>query len=101
MSQESLSVRFSKSNSGSQSAIEPPLFRRAFLNWSNGMLIAQQRMELCRSRFVLLRPPKWLVRCLVIALLILSLVYEFRTSALQSRVFSYFARHMSYGVEPG
>ncbi len=65
------------------------------------MLSVQRRLELCRLRFVLPRPPKWLVRGLVFTLLILSFVYEFRTSALQSRVFSYIARHMSYGLEPG
>ncbi len=52
-------------------------------------------------RLTIRRPPTWLVWALVIAFLSLALLYEVKTSALQSRVFSYFGGKMTYSVQRG
>lgn len=64
-------------------------------------LSAGRLFELYGSRLLLRRPPKWILRGLVLALAVALLVYELRTSALQSRFFSYIARQMTYQVQPG
>ena len=47
------------------------------------------------------RPPKWLVLLLLGALMVALMIYEIRSSALQSRLLSHFARQMTYRIEPG
>ena len=44
---------------------------------------------------------KWLKRIAIVALVVGAPIYEIRTSALQSRLLSYYARKLSYSVQPG
>ena len=44
---------------------------------------------------------KWILWLLIIAIVLVPIVYEIKTSAMQSWVLSSFARKMSYKVEPG
>ena len=48
------------------------------------------------------RLPKWMKKGLLCTLLVVGLAaYEMRTSAIQSRILSYYAKQMSYTVEKG
>jgi len=66
-----------------------------------GTLSGGRRLTGYGQRLVIRRPPTWLFWALVVAALMMGVFYEVQTSALQSRVFSYLSRRMTYTVQPG
>lgn len=54
-----------------------------------------------QSRLTIRRPPTWLVWALAAGCVVVAMIYEAETSALQSRVFSYFGGKMTYSVQQG
>ncbi len=68
---------------------------------ANGLALADPVFSLNLPRLRFRRPPKWLVWSLLGALMASLVIYEIRSSALQSRLLSHSARQMTYKIEPG
>jgi hypothetical protein len=68
---------------------------------TNGLAPADKVFGLNLPRLRFWRPPKWLVWLLLGALMVSLMIYEMRSSALQSRLLSHSARQMTYRIEPG
>lgn len=81
---------------GRQSGVKP----LSFSAWNTAVL-AEKRIALPQLRWKLKGPPRWLLWLVALLALIGTIAYEIRTSALQSRLFSYWARHITYRIEAG
>ncbi|MFB3903127.1 MAG: transglycosylase domain-containing protein [Acidobacteriota bacterium] len=68
---------------------------------SNGGLLLGGRITGYRQRLIVRRPPNWMFWALLGTTLVLGVFYEVETSTLQSHVFSYTVRKMTYSIEPG
>ena len=68
---------------------------------SNGGVLFGGRITGYRQRFVVRRPPNWLFWALLCTSLVIGVFYEVETSTVQSHVFSYVVRKMTYSIEPG
>ena len=63
--------------------------------------LAERLFETPRLRWGLKGPPRWLIWLVIFLFFTLALTNEVRTSALQSRFFSYWASQTTYTVAPG
>jgi membrane peptidoglycan carboxypeptidase len=63
--------------------------------------LAERLFEIPRLRWGLKGPPRWLLWLVIFLVLTLAVLHEIRTSALQSRLFSCWASHITYTVAPG
>jgi membrane peptidoglycan carboxypeptidase len=68
---------------------------------SNGGLLFGGRITGYRHRLVVRRPPNWLFWALLFTTGVLGVFYEIETSMMQSQVFSYVVRKMTYSIQPG
>jgi len=68
---------------------------------SNTGVLFGGRITDYRQRFVVRRPPTWLFWALLLTTAGMGVFYEVQTSTLQSHVFSYLVRKMTYTVQPG
>jgi membrane peptidoglycan carboxypeptidase len=67
----------------------------------NAGTLAERLFEIPRLRWKLKGPPRWLLGLLLFLAVAWAVAHELRTSALQSRFFSYWASHINYTVAPG
>ncbi|HEU0007815.1 MAG TPA: glycosyl transferase family 51, partial [Terriglobia bacterium] len=63
--------------------------------------LTERLFEIPRLRWGLKGPPRWLLWLVIFLVFTLAVTNEVRTSALQSRVFSYWASQTTYAVAPG
>ncbi len=68
---------------------------------SNGGVLFGGRITGYRQRYVIRRPPNWMFWALLCSTVVLGVFYEVETSTLQSHVFSYVVRKMTYSIEAG